>query len=54
MEVVIYDPDFIWIIDCEVLDSAWNGDLNVLLPAVFKVVQEGHKGVLKAVLVVQE
>ena len=32
----------------------WNYDLNVLLPAVFGVVKEGHKGVLKAALVVQE
>ena len=34
--------------------SAWNGGLNVLLPAVYRVVKEGHKGVLKTVLVVLE
>ena len=34
--------------------SAWNGDLNILLPVVFGVVQDGHKGVLKAVLMVLE
>ena len=34
--------------------SAWDGDFYVLLSAVLRVVEEGHYGVLKVVLVVLE